>query len=115
MFKYIIHSLNHKKQDLYKSCFSCKNTINTQKILFFDHYKHFTFIDSDKWYDYWYICPHCGKVYNEVDTLYIEPIIYKEYEIIHINFKALYRKLVSKITISYFHILQHFNKLKRGD
>lgn len=111
MFRTIIQSLKYKKQGLYKSCFSCKNKINTQKILFFDHYKHFTCIDSDKWYQYFHICPHCGKIYNEVDTLYIEPIIYKEHEMLHINFKALHRSIITKIVVSYFRILQHFNKL----
>ena len=116
MLRSIRYSLNHEKHDLYKSCFSCKNKIHkSRKILYFDQHQHFTFIDSDKWYKYWHICPHCGVIYNEVDTMYIEPIIYKEYEMLHINFRVLYRLLVSKITVSYFHILQHFNKLKRGD
>lgn len=109
MFQVIRESLNHKKHDLYKSCFSCKDKTTNQKIIYF--HQHFTFIDSNKWYQYFHICPHCGKIYNEVDTMYIEPIIYKEYEMTLINFKALHRSIISKIVVSYFRILQHLNFL----
>lgn len=112
MIKDLYKSINYKKQGLYKPCFYCKEKeLNNSKILFFPK-STFICINTDEWYNYWHICPHCRKIYNDVDNQMIIPVLYRNYyNELRINFPALKKSIISKITVIYFRILQHFNKL----